>query len=262
MLSRRSFFRKLLDNPRARELFMNSLAVGEADSAVGLDRVAEHIADPIVARKVYRHYAEEVKHARLFGQHLEKTLGVSPKPLPPELDYEQYVRRYEMGTPASRLDDPTPFSDDELITFFVGCKAGEERAMAEMGDLVRDLGADPETVEVLEIIHGDEIRHVSYATEELNRLADAGNRERVVQELRRARRAEARAHRHVSRAFLGRLMEILEVPRAIRFFAGLSIDVQCVLRILSPGGLDRPLVENPMPVPEGPRGQGDPAESA
>jgi hypothetical protein len=84
----------------------------------------------------------------------------------------------------------------------------------------------------------------------------------VVQELRRARRAEARAHRQVSRAFLRRLMEILEVPRPIRFFAGLSIDVSCVLRILFPGDLDLPLVENPMPVPEGPRGQGDPAESA
>lgn len=263
MLSRSSFFRKILANDEARQFLMNSLAVGEADSAVGLDKAAEHVRDPILARKIYRHFAEENRHARVLGRRLEE-LGVPPRPLPPELDYEQYVRRYEMGIPMSRLEDPRPFETPELIKFLVGCKAGEERACAEMEGLLRDLSSDAGTVRVLREIHDDEIRHVSFATEELNRLADAGHRDEVRRALRQARRAEARAHRAVSRAFMNRLMGILGTSPVIRFFAGLAIDVQFVAKWLFPGDLDRPWVQDPMPVPERPRSggrAGDPSEA-
>jgi hypothetical protein len=253
MLSRRSFFERILANREARELLMNSLAVGEADSAIGLDRASEHVEDPVLSRKIYRHYAEEKKHARLFGRRLE-ALGVEAKPLPPDLDYEGLVRRFEMGTPQERYDDPRPFDQADLIRFLVGCKAGEERACAEMHGLIQDfksVGIDAETIAVLEEIYGDEIRHVSYATEELNRIAAKGpaDREEVVTALRRGRRAEARAHRIVSRTFLARLMTLAGVPGWIRFFAGIAIDVQCTVRFLFPGGLDQPLVADPMPVP-------------
>lgn len=252
MLSRRSFFRKILDDEHARAFVMNSLAVGEADSAVGLDKAAQHVEDPILSRKIYRHFAEENRHARIFGRRLEE-LGVKPRPLPPELDYEQYVRRYAMGIPMERLEDPEPFTTSELIRFLVGCKAGEERACAEMEGLLRDLADDPATVEVLREIHDDEIRHVSFSTEELNTLAAAGHADEVRSELRRARRAEAKAHRAVSRAFMGRLMTILGAPRLVKFFAGIAIDFQFLAKWAFPGELDRPWVENPMPVPERPR---------
>jgi rubrerythrin len=262
MLSRRSFFRKILDNPEARALLMNSLAVGEADSAAGLDRAADHVSDPVLSRRIYRHFAEEMRHARVLGRRLEE-LGFEPEPLPPELDYEQYVRRYEMGLPLSRYDDPEPFSTDELIRFFVGCKAGEERACAEMQALLRDLAEDADTVKVLSGIYDDEIRHVSFATEELNRLADAGYRPHVRSALRAARRAEARAGRAVSHAFMQRLMAILGVSRVVRWLAGLAIDAQFVTKFLFPGGLDRPGLENPMPVPEDrPRMSTSPAGAA
>lgn len=252
MFSRRSFFRKILDNDEARAFLMNSLAVGEADSAVGLDRSAEHIDDPALSRKVYRHFAEENRHARIFGKRLQE-LGVEPSPLPPELDYEQYVRRYKMGIPMERLDDPTPFDTHETIKFLVGCKAGEERACAEMEGLLEDLAEDADTVAVLKIIHEDEIRHVSYATEELNRIADAGHRDDVVRALRTARRAEAKAHRAVSRAFMPKMMDLVGVSRFIQFFAGLAIDVQFLAKWLRPGDLDEPWVRDAMPVPERPR---------
>jgi hypothetical protein len=249
VLSRGAFFRRILDTPRAREFLLNSLAVGEADSARDLDRVAEHVPDPQLAARVYRHYAEEQKHARLFRQHLEAQ-GYRATPLPPELDYERYAQRYGMGTPAARLDDPTPFDDADLILFFAGSKAGEERACAEMEELIRDLAApDPETAALLRTIHADEIRHVSYATEELHRLAGAGQRGRVLRTLRAARRAEARAHRAVSRAFMGRLFELLGVPRVVRLFGGLAIDAGFLRRWLFPGGLDAPRLRGAMPVP-------------
>lgn len=248
MLTRRSFFQRLLANHEAREFLMNSLAVGEADSAVDLDRIAEHVQDEALSRRIYRHHAEEKRHARLFGKRLAE-LGFQPRVLPPELDYERYAQRFGMGTPKPRLDDPRPFDEDDIILFFAGSKAGEERACAEMAGLIEALAEDPETVELLRAIHGDEVRHVSYATEELERIASRGQRAKVLQELRAARRAEARAHRLVSRAFMRHLMEMLEYPRWIQTFAGLGIDLGFAVRWLFPGGLDRPIIANAMPTP-------------
>ncbi len=255
MLSRRGFFRRIVANPQSRELLLNSLAVGEGDSATDLDRVAAHVEDPVLARKIYRHFAEETRHARLFRRHLE-AMGFAVRPLPPELDYETLVQGFEMGTPKSRLDDPRPFDVDDLVTFFCGSKAGEERACAEMAGLIDSLAEDPATVALLREIHEDEIRHVSYATEELGRIAAAGHRPLVVRRLRAARRAEARAHRTVSRAFMRRLMEILGAPALVRFFAGLAIDAGFVLRFLFPGGLDAPILADAMHVPDRPKNLG------
>jgi hypothetical protein len=122
-----------------------------------------------------------------------------------------------------------------------------------MAGLIESLAGDPETVTLLTEIYGDEIRHVSYATEELNRLADAGHGSLVRQRLRAARRAEARAHRTVSHAFMGRLMSILGAPRLVRFFAGLAIDGSFALRFLFPGGLDQPILADAMQTPERPK---------
>lgn len=252
MYSRQSFFRRILANPQARELLLNSLAVGEGDSAVDLDRVAAHVEDPVLARKIYRHFAEETKHARLFRRHLE-VMGFQVRPLPPELDYETLVQRFQMGTPKSRLDDPRPFDVDDLVTFFCGSKAGEERACAEMEGLIGSLAEDPDTAKLLREIHEDEIRHVSYATEELCRIAGAGQRPLVLRRLRAARRAEARAHRTVSRAFMRRLMEILGAPALVRFFAGVAIDASFAVRFLFPGTLDQPLVADAMQTPDRPK---------
>ncbi|CAG0980634.1 hypothetical protein MYXO_01834 [Myxococcaceae bacterium] len=249
LLTRRSFFRRLLANREARELLLNSLAVGEGDSAKDLDRIAAHVPDPILARKIYRHFAEETKHARLFKRHLE-SMGFEVRPLAPELDYETLAQGFEMGTPKARIDDPRPFDVGDLVTFFCGSKAGEERACAEMAGLIESLADDRATVALLEEIHSDEIRHVSYATEELQRIAESGHRDLVVSKLRAARRAEARAHRIVSRAFMRRLMTILGAPSFVRFFAGISIDFAFVMRFLFPGGLDRPIVADAMHTPE------------
>jgi rubrerythrin len=227
---------------------LNSLAVGEADSAKDLDRIADHVEDRVLSRKIYRHFAEENKHARLFKKHLESE-GFTPKPLPPELDYETTGQRFSMGTPKARIDDPRPFDTDDLIIFFCGSKAGEERACKEMDGLIDALAEDPKTVAVLKEIHHDEIRHVSYATEELNKLARAGHAEKIVRVLRATRRAEARAHRVVSLAFMKRLMSILGYPSWVRFAAAIAIDVEFARRWLFPGGLDQPILQNAMPTP-------------
>jgi hypothetical protein len=245
--SRRQLFRRIVETADAHALLLNSLAVGEADSAIDLDRIAEHVRDPRLAAQVYRHYAEERKHARLFRRHLEAR-GVPAQPLPPELDYETLVQRFGMGTPKARLDDPRPFDDLELAEFFCGSKAGEERACAEMASLIESLADDADTAALLSEIHADELRHVAYATAALQALAARGDRAQVVRRLRAARRAEARAHRIVSHAFMARLFALVGVPRWFRFFAGIAIDVAFVMRWLFPGGLDEPTLDDPMPV--------------
>jgi hypothetical protein len=52
---------------------------------------------------------------------------------------------------------------------------------------------------------------------------------------------------------MGKLMRILGAPGIVRFFAGVGIDIQFVAKWAFPGELDRPWVENPMPVPDRPR---------
>ena len=249
MSFRRRFFRQILAEPRARELLLNSLAVGESDSAKDLDRIADHVEDQVLSRKIYRHFAEENKHARLFKKHLESQ-GFTSKPLPPELDYEITGQLYSMGTPKARIDNPRPFDTDDLIVFFCGSKAGEERACKEMEGLIDALVEDPKTVEVLKEIHCDEIRHVSYATEELNKLSAAGHGSKVLRVLRATRRNEARAHRRVSLAFMKRLMTILGYPAWVRFFAAMAIDVEFAKRYFFPGGLDQPVLLDAMPTPK------------
>lgn len=250
MLSKRSFFRRIVSDREAYRLLMNSLAVGEAMSAVDLDRIAEHIPDPGLARKVYRHFAEETRHGRLF-QHRLEDLGFPLTPLPRELDYETYAQEFAMGTPRGRLDDPTPFSTNELIEFFSGSLAGEERACAEMEGLIASMVDDPVTIKLLQTILQDEVRHVSYATEEMNRLAREGHRDRVLRSLRHSRRSEARAHRLVSLAFMERLMRLLGAPWILRAFGALSIQIAFGVRYLFPGGLGAPRIANAMPVPAG-----------
>ena len=122
-----------------------------------------------------------------------------------------------------------------------------------MEGLIGSLAEDLDTAKLLREIHEDEIRHVSYATEELCRIAGAGQRPLVLRRLRAARRAEARAHRTVSRAFMRRLMEILGAPALVRFFAGVAIDASFAVRFLFPGTLDQPLVADAMQTPDRPK---------
>lgn len=82
MLSRRAFFTRLLGHPEARSLLLNSLAVGDADSARDLDRVAALVPDPTLARRIYRHYAEELRHRRLFPGGLDVPQLADPMPVP------------------------------------------------------------------------------------------------------------------------------------------------------------------------------------
>jgi ferritin-like protein len=245
MLSKRSVFRDLRARPQAYHFFLNALAVGEADSARDLGRVAEHIADPRIRAKVERHYADEQKHGRLMTDRLRE-LGLTPEPLPPDFDYDQALQRLGYGLNYSRLDDPRPFDDQDLLDFFVGSKVNEERAVAEMEGIIDHLAPDAPTHARLAEILRDEYKHVAYATHELNLLAARGHRDRINAMLRRFRRLEARAHRMVSIHFMERLMRLLGYPALVRWGARLAIEGAYLWRLAFPG---RDLEPAPARVP-------------
>lgn len=234
MLSKASVFRDILSRKEAYHFFLNAFAIGEADSARDLGRVAEHITDPRIRGKVERHHADEVKHGRLMLKRLEE-LGTKPTPLPTELDYDQALQGLGFGLPYARLDDPRPFDDDDLLNFFVGSKVNEERAVAEMEEITPLLAPDRETHErVVEILR-DEYKHVAYATHELNLLANRGHRGRINRMLKRFRRLEARAHRQVSIHFMKRLLTLLDYPAVVKSGARVAIEGAYMWRCMFPG---------------------------
>jgi hypothetical protein len=244
MLTRKSFFTHLVKNREAYHFLINAFAVGEADSARELGRVAEHITDPELRAKVERHYSDELKHGRIMSERLRE-LGGEPRPLPPELDYDQELQRLGYGLAYSRLDDPRPLDDAELIEFFVGSKINEERAISEMEELVEHLAADPGTQERLVELLNDEYYHVAYATQELNRLADRGHREHINTRLRHCRRLEAYAHRVVSVHFMDRLLGLLGYSALTRLGARLAVEASYSWRWMFPGSDLEP--ETPKP---------------
>jgi len=234
MLTRKGFYGHLLRNREAYHFLINAFAVGEADSARELDRVAEHITDPELRARVERHYSDEMKHGRIMSERLRE-LGGKPQPLPPELDYDQALQRLGYGLAYSRLDDPRPLDDEELIEFFVGSKINEERAISEMEELIDHLAPDPGTQERLIELLNDEYYHVAYATRELNRLANRGHREHINTRLRQCRRLEAYAHRVVSAHFMGHLLDLLGYSALKRLGARLALEAGYSWRWMFPG---------------------------
>ena len=137
MLSRSGFFRRILASPAAREFLLNSLAVGEADSALDLDRVAEHVPDPVLA-------AQDLSPLRRGA---EARAAVPPASRGAGLSLHAAPRRSSTTSatssatawarPGRASTIRRPSTTHDLILFFCGSKAGEERACAGDG------GADP-----------------------------------------------------------------------------------------------------------------------
>lgn len=224
MLSKRSIFRDILANPEAHKFLLNSLAVGEADSAKGLDRVAELMPEPATKKRVLIHHAEEQKHGRLFGDRLRRS-GAEPTALPPELDYENALQATGFGLPMDRLKDDAPFTPDDEIKFFCGARINEERAVREMRNLIPELKSDADTYAVLDEILRDEYGHLAYSAFELARLAKAGHEARIRATMVAYRKKEAKVHGDLSIAFMERLTKILGYPAPVRFLMRAALRV-------------------------------------
>ncbi len=251
MFSEEQFFKDILANPEAKRFMLNSLSTGETEGGKDLHRVAEHCVDPELKVKVERHYRDEIKHGVLFGKHL-RTMGYEPTPLDPALDYDKQLQALDFGTSVARIEDPRPFDDEDWVLFFVGSKVTEETANRDMPTLRRGFESDPDLLRTMDEVMEDEVRHVTYATEELQRLAAKGHAERIDRMLKRHRRLEARAYRNVSVAFIDRITRILGYPFYLRAVMKVACHVTCWWKQLFPGpGLEEPRTA-PQPVAPAP----------
>lgn len=240
MFSEEQFFKDILANPEAKRFMLNSLSTGETEGGKDLHRVAQHCVDPELKVKVERHYRDEIKHGVLFGKHL-RAMGHEPTPLDPALDYDKQLQALDFGTSVARIEDPRPFDDEDWILFFVGSKVTEETANRDMPTLRRGFESDAELLATMDEVMEDEVRHVTYATEELQRLAAKGNAERVDRMLKRHRRLEAKAYRNVSVAFIDRITRILGYPFYLRWVMKTACHVTYLWKLAFPGpGLEEP----------------------
>ncbi len=253
MFSEDQFFKDILANPEAKRFMLNSLSTGETEGGKDLHRVAEHCVDPELKVKVERHFRDEIKHGVLFAKHL-RAMGHEPTPLDPALDYDKQLQALDFGTSVARINDPRPFDEEDWILFFVGSKVTEETANRDMPTLRRGFESDLDLLQTMDEVMEDEVRHVTYATEELQRLAARGHAERIDRMLKRHRRLEARAYRNVSVAFIDRITRILGYPFILRWTMKTACHVQYLWKLAFPGpGLEAPragILPSPAPAPE------------
>jgi len=251
VFSEDQFFKDILANPEAKRFMLNSLSTGETEGGKDLHRVSEHCVDPELKVKVERHYRDEIKHGVLFAKHL-RAQGHEPTPLDSALDYDKQLQALDFGTSVARIDDPRPFDEEDWILFFVGSKVTEETANRDMPTLRRGFESDLDLLQTMDEVMEDEVRHVTYATEELQRLAAKGHAVRIDRMLKRHRRLEAKAYRNVSVAFIDRITRILGYPFYLRWVMKLACHVQYLGKLISPGpGLEEPRTGVlPAPAPE------------
>jgi len=233
MFSKQKMFQDIMANEEAYKFLLNALAVGEVDSSVGIDRLAELIDDPVLKRKTLRLYGDEVKHGRLFTKRL-KECGMDPRPMDKRLDYETFLHDADFGLDNGRLKDNRPLNDDEIVRWLAGCLVREERACAELTGMKECFESDKKTSRVLTEIMGDEYRHVGYAMAGLQAYEKKGFGARINQLLTQYRKMEATVHAQVSINFTQEFFRMLNYPKWLYSLAVMAIWVEAGLRWLFP----------------------------
>lgn len=233
MFSKRKMFEDILANQEAYQFLLNALAVGEIDSAIGIDKLANLITDPVLKRRTLRLYGDEIKHGRLFSRRL-KDFGLQPKPMDKRLDYETFLHDESFGLDNGRLDLNRPLSDDEIVLWLTACLVREERACVELTGMKECFENDKRTYRVLSEIMTDEYRHVGYAMSGLLAYEKKGYGKRIAALLTKYRRMEAKVHAQVSVNFTEEFFRILGYPKWFLGLAKMAIWVGAFFRWLFP----------------------------
>lgn len=236
MLSKRKMFEDILANEKSYHFLLNALAVGEIDSSIGIDKLANLIQDPVLKRKTLRLYGDEVKHGRLFSRRL-KDFGLEPQAMDKRLDYETFLHDQDFGLDNGRLEINKPLDDQEIVRWLAGCLVREERACVELTGMKECFEKDKKTYRVLSEIMNDEFRHVGYAMSGLQSYAKKGYKKQINQLLTMYRRMEAKVHAQVSINFTREFFNLLKYPKWLFYLACGAIWVEAAVRYLLPGPL-------------------------
>ena len=220
MLSTASIFNEIKANDEAYRFFLSIAAKGEAQGGFENARIAELTEDEVLAAKIRRHGEDEAKHGRLFEGLLKKR-GLATCAVPVESDYCMMLEGRGIGLRHERLERDEPLSVEEILAYLAHSRVTEQRAMEEVATMVRVFGDDPEVGAAVRMIADDEVNHLSYCHEELERLCAEGHAETISSLLRRYARAEIRAYRDTGRSFVRRMSGILHwstLKRAVLLF--------------------------------------------
>src|SRR4026207_783714 len=105
----RTLLADIVADREAHVFVLNALAVGERDSARGLDSLAELICDSVIKQRVRRHHAEEMRHYELFSARLRQ-FGLSPIGIAHEFDYVGQLQACGWGLPPDRAKSGLPLT--------------------------------------------------------------------------------------------------------------------------------------------------------
>ncbi|MDA5281334.1 ferritin-like domain-containing protein [Streptomyces sp. NPDC054904] len=213
MLSARSLFQEIVDHDDSFQLFCSIAASGESQGGWENARIAALVPEPMrdLAPKITRHGADEDKHGRIFQALLRKR-GLSPVPVPPEVDYTMLLERRGIGLAHEKLRGDRPLTEEDIVVYLAHSRVTEQRAADQMVMLVRYFGDHPELGRAVRMISADEDNHLAYCHEELLRLARLGHGRTIHRILRESALAEIGVYRDVSLAVMAHMGRLLRWP--------------------------------------------------
>ena len=126
-----------------------------------------------------------------------------------EADYCMHLEEWGIGLSHERLEKSDRLSEEEIISYLAHSRVTEQRAAEEVDLMVKLFGDDPDIGPAVRMIADDEINHLSYCHEELLRLSTGGWNKLIRRMLDEYAKAEIKAYRKTSLAFVDRVADIL-----------------------------------------------------
>lgn len=208
MLSAKSIFKEIRQNRETFRLLLSVAAKGETQGGWENERIATLTTDPVLAKKVLRHGADETKHGLIFTKLLRKE-ELDTVPVPMEADYCMLLEKRGIGLQHERLNQDAPLEKDEFLKYLVHSKITEERASEEVNLLLKVFADDPLLAPSLRVIADDEVNHVSYTHEELLKLCEQGEKDKITRMLKQYAMEEIKVYREVGQVFVRNMARML-----------------------------------------------------
>jgi hypothetical protein len=208
MISAKSIFQEIRNNQEAFRLLLSVAAKGETQGGWENERIANLTRDPVLAKKVLKHGADETKHGLIFNKIMQKA-NLEKVEVPLEGDYCMLLEKRGIGLPHERLKQDAPLEQDEFLRYLVHSKVTEERASEEVNMMLKVFSDDPALAPSLRVIADDEISHVSYTHEELLKMCEQGHKDKIMRMLKQYAMAEIRVYRDVGQVFVSNMAQLL-----------------------------------------------------
>ncbi|HTS96598.1 MAG TPA: ferritin-like domain-containing protein [Streptosporangiaceae bacterium] len=213
MLSASSIYQEIFDDDAAFQLFCSIAASDEAQGGWENGRIAALVPESCqdLAPKIARHGADEDKHGRIFRALLRKR-GLEPVPVPADTNYTMQLEDSGIGLAHSKLRRDQKLTERDIVTYLAHSRVTEQRAAEQMRALRKVASSRDDLARAIRMISNDEDNHLAYCHEELLRLAAAGYRPMIQQELRRSALTEIGVYRDISTSVMAHLGRLLRWP--------------------------------------------------